>query len=319
MRNIMKKFFTTLMIIVLGFGFANTQVANAQDHVHPSDSNLEQTVTENEKIVKDTASIDNGHIDIGPRIIDGKLKLLLRDDSQTPSVWRELDKTVLRLKDSSKKKLPEKEDFNFITESTDGYIYVSPQIQKEGVLWAGWNTQSPEIIENLSKGAAIRLLNVQGPGQMTMFLESGTFAAPTVLWDSNKNEGQDIWMDLNTHTHANWVFTKPGAYLVNLELSVQLKDGSVERNIETLRFAVGEEITDKEVLKTKAKPQTKNASKDLETEVKREATNDEKFEAIKPLIYAGIGVVVVGLALVIFVVMRNNKDKKKAYKQVENM
>lgn len=71
----------------------------------------------------------------------------------------------------------------------------------------GLEYASPEIVENLAKGATLRLL-VYKVGQMTMFLESGTFELATILWDSNKKEGQDVWMDLNTHTHANWVFTK---------------------------------------------------------------------------------------------------------------
>ncbi|QPK93804.1 choice-of-anchor M domain-containing protein [Actinomyces sp. zg-332] len=307
-----------ILLSLLGVGLLNLQVANAED-VRPTDSNLEQTVEHDEALVKDVKEIENGHIDIGPRIIDNKLGLFLRDDSSSPSVWRYLDKTVLRLNDKSKKKLPEKEEFAFIKGAAGGYVYVSPQIQKEGVLWAGWNTQSPEIVDNFSKGATLRLLNVQGPGQMTMFLESGTFGPPTVLWDSANSKGQDIWMDLNTHTHANWVFTKPGVYLVNLELSAQMKDGSVQKVVETLRFAVGSETNADQALKMKAHPNKNNLSKQVQEKVVRNATEDEKIDTLMPIIYGGIGIIVFGLMLVTFVVIRNKKHKKAAYEEIENM
>ena len=54
------------------------------------------------------------------------------------------------------------------------------------------------------------LTGVQGPGSLIVYLQSGDFAEPEVLWDSAEPNPQPVWVDVNTHTHANWVFSKPG-------------------------------------------------------------------------------------------------------------
>ena len=312
----------SVIICVMVFSAIFTTNVNAEENITPSDPNLEQNVQSNEQVVSDIKEIREGHIDIGPRLIDGKLQLLLRDDSNVPSVWRNFNKTVLRLDENSMMNRPTKEEFSFIKEDTNGKIYVSPQTQKQSVAWVGWNTQSPEIVENVSKGATLRLLNVQGPGQVTMFLESGVFGPPTILWDSLKKQGQDIWMDLNTHTHANWVFTKPGAYLINVELRLQLNDGTVKKVLETLRFAVGKNTTAEQVLNMKAKPELKN----IETANTQNSQNNtdenmqnESISEILPIVAIGAAVVAIGLIFLILITLKNRKNKKNALKEMENM
>ena len=49
-----------------------------------------------------------------------------------------------------------------------------------------------------------------------------------------------MWVELNTHTHANWVFTKPGVHLVGVRVVVKDKDGVEHVNEQVLRFAVGD-------------------------------------------------------------------------------
>ena len=58
----------------------------------------------------------------------------------------------------------------------------------------------------------LTLHGVQGPGDVYVFLQEGVAGAPNVLWDSDQAFPQDLWMDVNTHVHANWVFTEPGVY-----------------------------------------------------------------------------------------------------------
>ena len=58
-------------------------------------------------------------------------------------------------------------------------------------------------------GRPLTLEQVQGPGQFTLYLENGNFSKPQVLWDSSKHEPQDIWVEKNTHTHANWCLPSP--------------------------------------------------------------------------------------------------------------
>lgn len=308
----MKKTLALALALCLGFTFCTPAYANDDT----TDENLHQHVMTDEKIAEDVADISDGHVDIGPRIIDGKLKIYLREDSSGEGVWRDLDKTVLRLGDGAKKRFPEKEGFEFLEKGDDNFIYVAPQIQKAGVVWPGWNTQSPEVVENVKNGATLRLLNVQGPGQMAMFLESGVFAPPQLLWNSQDSQAQEIWMDLNTHTHANWVFNKPGVYLANIEMVAQMLDGSTQSTVATLRFAVGDVPTD-EVLAVKAEPNKANLAAQETVVEKRDATDEEKFEAIKPLIYGGVVVLVLGLIVIVFAVLKNRKNKRQAYQSLD--
>ena len=42
------------------------------------------------------------------------------------------------------------------------------------------------------------------------------------------------------HTHANWVFTAPGEYLLKVTASAELSDGSTVSDTRYLKFAVGD-------------------------------------------------------------------------------
>ncbi len=77
-------------------------------------------------------------------------------------------------------------------------------------------------------------------GTFSLYLENGNFSAPQVLWSSTKNEPQKLWVEKNTHTHANWVFTAPGEYLLKVTASAELSDGSTVSDTRYLKFAVGD-------------------------------------------------------------------------------
>ncbi|THD29195.1 MAG: hypothetical protein DI608_07545, partial [Rothia mucilaginosa] len=79
-----------------------------------------------------------------------------------------------------------------------------------------------------------------GPGTFSLYLENGNFSAPQVLWSSTKSEPQKLWVEKNTHTHANWVFTAPGEYLLKVTASAELSDGSTVSDTRYLKFAVGD-------------------------------------------------------------------------------
>ena len=119
-------------------------------------------------------------------------------------------------------------------------VYVVPQTQQQDVVWIGWNTQDPGVLQAISRGVTMTLRGVQGPGQLTVYLQSGSLGAPEVLWSSAQAEAQPLWVETNTHTHANWVFGRPGRYLVAVDVSADLTDGSTVTGSAVLRFAVGD-------------------------------------------------------------------------------
>lgn len=215
---------------------------------------LEQTVRPDEPVRTDRVVLDRGHVDIGPRFVDGRWTMLLRDDAQVPSVWRSLDSTVLQVPDGpGQLTVPDDPAYSFLGQPAGTSVYVVPQTQNPDVVWAGWNTQDPEVVQRVERGATLRLLGVEGPGDLVVFLQDGGISAPDVLWDSRTKDTQGIWMDANVHTHANWVFSTAGVYLVRTELTAKLRDGTTVSSKETLRFAVGS-TADLEEAATRAWP-----------------------------------------------------------------
>ncbi|MDQ1136395.1 surface-anchored protein [Microbacterium sp. SORGH_AS 1204] len=208
------------------------------------DPNLDQTLGEL-AIVHGERVLEAGHLDMGPKYDDdGVWRFLIHDDvakadAGATSVWRYPDETVLHVRDEGKLVVPDDAAYAFVGADPGSEVWVAPQTQDPDVVWIGWNTQDPTVMQTVDRGVTLSLRAVEGPGTMTTYLQSGSFGAPQVLWDSRVAEAQPVWVDVNTHTHANWVFTAPGVYLVELTAEADLIDGSHVSDTQRLRLAVG--------------------------------------------------------------------------------
>ena len=211
-----------------------------------ADPALEQNVAANEPTSQTPSVIEAGHVDLGPRLIGGKLTVSLRDDSAASPVWRDPNKTVLRVRDGALIQVPQGEDYKFLADSKR--VYVLPQTQKTQLVWLGWNTQDPAVTKLIQGGVNMRIEQVKGPGRSWLILQEGTFGKPKVLADSAAS-AQDIWVDTNTHVHANWIFSKPGIYLVKVSFKATGVDGKTYQATTTLRFAVGDATSTTNALK----------------------------------------------------------------------
>ncbi|WP_395638771.1 choice-of-anchor M domain-containing protein [Pseudolysinimonas sp.] len=226
----------TVVLVVIG-------PAAAQDDPEP-DPNLDQQITDSQPIVDGEAVLDAGHVDLGPRYLDGTWTLLVHDDvaraeAGAQSVWRHLEQTVLQVADAARQVVPDDGAYEFLGVAPGDEVFVVPQSQNPDVIWLGWNTQDPDVMATIDRGVTLSLSGVEGPGDVHVFLQSGAFGDPDPLWDSRLDEAQPLWVDVNTHTHANWVFTEPGIYLIQLTAEADLLDGSTVRDTRELRFAVG--------------------------------------------------------------------------------
>lgn len=224
-------------------GAATSPGASATPSADPA---LEQNVAANEPTSQTPAVIEAGHVDLGPRLIGGKLTVSLRDDSAASPVWRDPNKTVLRVRDGALIQVPQGEDYKFLADSKR--VYVLPQTQKTQLVWLGWNTQDPAVTKLIKGGVNMRIEQVKGPGRSWLILQEGTFGKPKVLADSAAS-AQDIWVDTNTHVHANWIFSKPGIYLVKVSFKATGVDGKTYQATTTLRFAVGDATSTTNALK----------------------------------------------------------------------
>ncbi|MFG3341018.1 TIGR03773 family transporter-associated surface protein [Glycomyces sp. NPDC048151] len=180
--------------------------------------------------------IGDGHIDIGPRFVDGTWTAQLRDDTASESVWRDLEDVVLQVPDAALFPIPEG-DFGFLGE-TGQEIYMLPQVQASGIVWPGWNTQDKTVIDGVPGAVDWNLTEVDGPGEFTIFL-TGTFGGAEVLFDSSEALPQKVSIPRNTHAHGNWTFSEPGVYRLTVEFTATTGDGDKVTDTKDIQLAVG--------------------------------------------------------------------------------
>ena len=238
----------SLMLAPLGVAHAETTPTTAESaSAQPNDSNLSrgdraltQTLSAEQPVASGRTEISAGHVDMGPRFNNGKFELMLHDDHGETPVWRSLDEVIYRGSDQAILEVPNDPRYSFVGAPAGSKVYVIPQTETKGVIWPGWNTQDPQLVSKLNRGVNLTLEQVSGPGTFSLYLENGNFSAPQVLWSSTKSEPQKLWVEKNTHTHANWVFTAPGEYLLKVTASAELSDGSTVSDTRYLKFAVGD-------------------------------------------------------------------------------
>jgi surface-anchored protein len=181
--------------------------------------------------------IADGHVDVGPRFVDGEWTVQLRDDRASASVWRDLEDVVLQVPDTALFPVPEG-DYGFLGEPGQE-IYMLPQVQASGIVWPGWNTQDASVVEAVPGAVDWNLRAVDGPGGFTLFL-TGTFGGAEVLFDSSETLPQTIAVPENTHAHGNFTFAEAGVYRLTVEFTATTADGATVSDTKELQIAVGD-------------------------------------------------------------------------------
>ena len=211
------------------------------------DPDLAQSVAAHEEWSNEASEIAVGHVDLGPRLIDGQWRAGLRHDAESGAVWRDPNQTVLRVNDAAIMTAPDSADYPFLADVAGKPVYVVPQTQNPSVVWLGWNTQDPAVTATIDRGLTMRVGPVSGPGRAWLFLQSGTFGKPLLLADSGAAPG-DVWIDSGTHVHANWAFSAPGTYTATVTFLGTTTAGEAVSASTTLRFAVGDAASASEAL-----------------------------------------------------------------------
>ena len=211
------------------------------------DPDLAQSVAAHEEWSNEASEISAGHVDLGPRLIDGQWRAGLRHDAESGAVWRDPNQTVLRVNDAAIMTAPNSADYPFLADVAGKPVYVVPQTQNPSVVWLGWNTQDPAVTATIDRGLTMRVGPVSGPGRAWLFLQSGTFGKPLLLADSAAAPG-DVWIDSGTHVHANWAFSQPGTYTATVTFLGTTTAGEAVNASTTLRFAVGDAASASEAL-----------------------------------------------------------------------
>ncbi|MEV4281596.1 TIGR03773 family transporter-associated surface protein [Actinoplanes xinjiangensis] len=181
--------------------------------------------------------IADGHVDMGPVLDGGTLRIRLKDDSTTPPTWREPADVMLKVTDKARIDVPSGAGYAFLGKAGDK-VHLLPQSQQPGIVWPGWNTQHESVVKGTKGTVTWRLKQVRGPGRFTLFL-TGSFGTPEVIFDSAKSLPQRLGIAPNTHAHGNWAFTKPGVYQLTVDMTATTTAGRSVSDTRTLTVAVG--------------------------------------------------------------------------------
>ncbi|MFH8252837.1 choice-of-anchor M domain-containing protein [Microbacterium sp. B2969] len=288
------------------------------------DPNLDQALDANLAVVHGERTLEAGHVDMGPKFVAGQWTFLIHDDvakadANATSVWRYPDETVFHVLDQAQLAVPDDPAYAFVGADPGEPVWVVPQTQNPEVVWLGWNTQDPEVMQSIDRGVTLSLVGAQGPGVVTTYLQSGSFGEPQLLWDSRVLDAQPIWVDVNTHTHANWVFTEPGVYLLQLEATADLRDGSTVTDTQVIRFAVGTATAPADAIAATwdgaAAPAPGEAEDAEGTTLDGPATAEPEpaGDPLVPILIAAIGMVAAALIVgVVVVIVRGNRAKQRA-------
>ncbi|CAL9641054.1 TIGR03773 family transporter-associated surface protein [Streptomyces sp. enrichment culture] len=194
-----------------------------------------ETDVRTEKVV-----IDDGHVDaVAGKMVNGTLRTLFKD-SRDPSgiVWREPSSVVMHVKPQAKQQVPTGGSYSFLGRAGTDF-WLIPQVQQQGVVWAGWNTEDLTA-KDLKGPVDLALTKVSGPGTLAVW-ETAGLGTPEVVYNSEDGlpDGQKV--DLGVHAHANWAFSKEGTYKVTFRLRGTLaSSGRTASDTRTYTFAVGD-------------------------------------------------------------------------------
>jgi putative ABC transporter-associated repeat protein len=178
--------------------------------------------------------LSDGHVDYAARMVDGQFRSQIKDGTRGAAVWRDVPAVTFMVLAGARTTVPAEAAFLGPAGST---VWMLPQTQRAGLLWPGWNTE--ELTGSQVAGPVTwRLDAVDGPGAVTVF-QTGVFGDPQFVFRSDDGLPDAYSIPLGTHAHANWAFSREGAYRLTFTMSARLTDGRTATDTQTLAVTVG--------------------------------------------------------------------------------
>jgi putative ABC transporter-associated repeat protein len=179
--------------------------------------------------------LSTGHTDVGSAVVDnGKLRFLVKDDTGPRLAWRDPADVVIKVNSKAATRLPA--GMGFVGREGKR-VWMIPQVQRRGVIWAGWNTE--EVSSREVKGGVNWILRrVSGPGRVVVF-QTGSFGEHDVIFHTDRPWPQALGIRPGVHAHGNWAFTAKGTYKLTFSMTARTEAGKPMRDSGTLTFKVG--------------------------------------------------------------------------------
>ena len=183
-------------------------------------------------------TLSSGHADVIDVDWTGSaLTLDIRDDTVSPGVDRDPSTVTLNAVAASRTTVPSSASYAFL--GTPGSpVWILPQSQASGVLWAGFNTEGVPSGALQGNAVTLKLVSVTGPADFSVYT-TGSFGTPTVWFDSGNGLPDSRSFAVNTHAHANWAFEAAGTYTAVFEVTAtKAAGGAVTSGQKTYTFTV---------------------------------------------------------------------------------
>lgn len=184
----------------------------------------------------EAVTIGAGHVDAGAaRVVGGRLRAFVKDASSGPVRWRRPSDVTIRVVDRARTRLPSDGRLRFAGRP-GAVVWLIPQVQKRGIVWAGWNTEA--ITRGRVRGGVRwTLQGVRGPGRVAVW-QTGSFGSSDV-WFTSGSGPKAKTLPLDTHAHTNWSFARRGSYRLRFRLSATSRSGRSMSAAQTMRIRVG--------------------------------------------------------------------------------
>lgn len=131
------------------------------------------------------------------------------------------------------------QELSFLPKNNSGdYVWALPQVQDNSKLWLGFTTQT--LPRKSVSAVKFRLKSADIPegGAVYAYENDSHGKVIPVLGSPNTDFPHKFYRDDNTHLHVNWVFTKPGKYVLYIEVTVKTKDGKTLKDSQGYTFNV---------------------------------------------------------------------------------
>jgi surface-anchored protein len=184
-------------------------------------------------------TLDRGHVDaLAPRLLPDGLHIQVKDGTATgTTTWREPADVEFAITTAARTELPAQPVLSFLGQAGK-QIFLLPQTQQGDLLWTGWSTEELRPAE-VSGPMTWTLTAVDGPGAFGLFT-TGSFGAPSVIFNSTDGLPDNHTVALGTHAHANWAFAEPGRYRLTFAVTAPGAGGDALTDTETYTFVVGD-------------------------------------------------------------------------------
>lgn len=183
--------------------------------------------------------ITKGHIDFGPKVVDNKLGFYVNEDDR----HNVPEDVALRVRDAQRVTVPDSlaKTLSFTgMVKTGSKIYHLPLQQDHNAVWPGWDTIK---VGQDYRDAAIEVRPKSAPTDGHWWAgHFPTLSGPErTLADSTGIHTIKGVEDGPFHVHANWIFTEPGRY--EMDMRTVNNNGDKLTDWHTVTFLVGDSTT----------------------------------------------------------------------------